>query len=85
MKLFGWGTNPDYAIQVSQGGRGKWRWTVRHHGVAVALSPVQGWATADEAKLAAEAFLNGIGADHLAIQEADKDWTRYTEDRLPQR
>ena len=69
MKIFGWGTNTDYAIQVKAGGKGKWRWAILHHGDTKALSPVQGWATPEEAKADAEAFLGGIGADHLAMQD----------------
>ena len=36
MKIWPWGANPDYAINVDQGTKGKWRWSLvfprRHRG-----------------------------------------------------
>ena len=69
MKIFGWGTSPDYAIQVNQGSKGRWRWAIVHKGETVALSPVRGWETAEAAKAAAESFLGGIHAHHLKMDE----------------
>ena len=71
MKIFGWGTNPDWAILVQPGGKGRFRWSVLKHGETKFLSPVRGWDTEDEARADALECLNGIGADHLAMQETD--------------
>ena len=65
MKIWPWSRIPDYAIKVEQGTKGKWRWQLLHHGETVALSPVKGWDTAEEARDACHAVLDGIGANHL--------------------
>ena len=65
MKIFGWGTNPDYAIKVEQGTKGKWRWSLVFQGDIVALSPVKGWGTAEDARTACHKVLDGIGASHV--------------------
>ena len=65
MKIWPWGADPDYAIKVEQGTKGKWRWALVHKGEVVALSPVKGWDTADEARDACHAVLDGIGASHV--------------------
>ena len=70
MKIWPWGRSPDYAIKVEQGTKGKWRWALVHNGDTVALSPVKGWDTADEAKAAATAVLDGIGANHIREEPA---------------
>ena len=41
MKIWPWGSNPDYAIKVEQGTKGKWRWSLVFQGSTVALSPVK--------------------------------------------
>ena len=69
MKWFPWNNHEDYAIRCEAGSKGRWRWQIVHKGDTVALSPVRGWVTAEEARDAARAFLNGIVADHLAMQE----------------
>ena len=28
LKIWPWGSNPDYAIKVDQGAKGKWRWSL---------------------------------------------------------
>ena len=53
MKFWPWSNSPDYAIKVDRGSRGKWRWSLIHRGDTVALSPVKGWDTAEEARDAA--------------------------------
>ena len=68
MKIWPWSTSPDYAIQVTQGTKGKWRWSLIHHGDTVALSPVKGWNTAEEALLAAHKVLDDIGASHVPAE-----------------
>ena len=73
MKIFGWGSNENYQIHVTKGAKGRFRWTILKHGDAVALSPVKGWATFEEARDAARAFLDGVGADHLKMKEAEND------------
>ena len=70
MKIWPWRTAEDYTIHVSQGTRKKWRWTLLHNGDAVALSPVKGWDTAEEARDAARTVLDGIGAAHVAMEGA---------------
>ena len=65
MKIFGWGESPDFAIQVSMGSKGKWRWSLLHNGDTVALSPVKGWDTPEQARDACHAVLDGIGANTL--------------------
>ena len=32
MKFWPWGANPDYAIKVDQGTKGKWRWSLLFQG-----------------------------------------------------
>ena len=71
MKWFPWQTAEDYAIKCEAGAKGRWRWQIVHEGDVVALSPVKGWATAEEARDAARAFLDGIGAAHLEIHSHD--------------
>ena len=63
MKFWAWSKNPAYAIRVAQGTRGKWRWALIHDGDTVALSPVKGWDTAEDARAAAHQVLDGIGAN----------------------
>ena len=50
LKIWPWGPNPDYAIKVDEGSKGKWRWSLVFQGDTVALSPVKGWDTAEEAR-----------------------------------
>ena len=80
VKIFGWLSSSDYQIHITKGTRGKYRWTVLNHGDAVALSPVKGWATWEEARDAARAFLDGVGADHLKMQSIRPDrWLKRTD------
>ena len=65
MKIWPWSKSPDYAIKVAQGGKGKWRWSLVYNGETVALSPVKGWDTAEEARNAAHALLDDVGAHYL--------------------
>ena len=65
MKIWPWGGDPDYAIKVEQGKKGKWRWQLVYQSSVVALSPVQGWDTAEEARGACHTVLDGIGASHV--------------------
>ena len=65
MKIWAWSNSPDYAIKVHEGGRRKWRWELLHKGDTVALSPVKGWDTAEEARDAAHKVLDNIGASHV--------------------
>ena len=70
MKFWPWSNSPDYAIKVDagQGKRGKWRWSLVHMGDTVALSPVKGWDTAEEARDAAYKVLADIGASHVPVE-----------------
>ena len=65
MKIWPWGSNPDYAIKVEQGTKGKWRWSLVFEGSTVALSPVKGWDSAEDARTACNKVLDGIGAQHV--------------------
>ena len=68
-KIWPWGASPDYAIWVQQGTKGKWRWSLVFQGDTVALSPVKGWDTADDARTACHKVLDGIGAQHVHEEE----------------
>ena len=70
MKIWPWGSNPDYAIKVDQGTKGKWRWSLVFQGDTVALSPVKGWDSAEDARTACRKVLDGIGAQPV---HEDKD------------
>ena len=50
MKWFTWNNHEDYAIRCEAGSKGRWRWQIVHKGDTVALSPVRGWVTAEEAR-----------------------------------
>ena len=65
LKIWPWGPNPDYAIKVDQGTKGKWRWSLVFQGDTVALSPVKGWETAEAARTSCHKVLDGIGASHV--------------------
>ena len=77
MKIFDWilGKNHKYTIHINHGNVEKlanqrWRWLiVDHKGNTIALSPVSGWRTADEATKSARDFLSDIDADYLDIAE----------------
>ena len=74
MKIFGWGTNPDYGIVVKAYKRGettRHTFEIRKHGETKLLSPIKGWSTWEEALAAAHDVLGEIGADHLKMQEAE--------------
>ena len=73
MKIWPWSTSPDYAIKVVAGSRGKWRWSLIYMGDTVALSPVKGWGTAEEARDAAYKVLADIGASHVPEDTISKD------------
>ena len=68
--FFGGGTNP-LEIHVHQGKAGRWRWsvTVKESGETVALSPVNGWETPDEANGAARGFFAVLG---VALEEVSE-------------
>lgn len=69
MKWWPWRSHEDYGIRVSKGSKGHWRWSLLHAGDVIALSPVKGWPTAEEARDAAYAMLDGIGAAHIEMQK----------------
>ena len=69
-KIWPWSKSPDYAIKVDQGTKGKWRWSLLHDGDTVALSPVKGWDSAEDARTACHKVLDGIGAQRV---HEDKD------------
>ena len=69
MKIWPWGSNPDYAIRVEQGTKGAWRWSLSFQGDTVALSPVKGWETAEDARTACHKVLDGIGAANVHEDE----------------
>ena len=73
MKIWPWNTSPDYAVKVGEGSRGKWRWSLIHQGDTVALSPVKGWDTAEEARDAAYKVLADIGASHVTEDTVSED------------
>ena len=64
-KIWPWGPNPDYAIKVRKGTRGKWRWSLVFKGGTVAVSTVKGWESADEARNAVYKVLADIGASRI--------------------
>ena len=68
MRIFGWGTNPDYAIMVKPGSKGRYRWSVLKHGETKFLSPVRGWDDRRRSEAGCpEECLDDIGADHLKM------------------
>ena len=69
MKFWSWGKSPDYAMKVEQGTKGKWRWSLLHHGDTVALSPVKGWDTAEAARDAAHKMLDDVGAHYIPVSK----------------
>ena len=69
-KIWPWSPNPDYAIKVDEGSKGKWRWSLVFQGDTVALSPVKGWDSAEDARMACHKVLDGIGAQRV---HEDKD------------
>ena len=44
MKIWPWGSDPDYSIRVEQGtkGKGRWRWLLSFQGDTVAVAPRAG-------------------------------------------